>query len=500
MKPLLLSLITSIILPFLADAMPTAEEIAAAEPLVQEVMKAEMDALRSGKKTREQVGDAAVALAKAAQAPAEKYILLTGAFDYYMRGGAYDKAASALEAVRKAIPDWKGSDEFALIDKAMRVVAFGKGGPVRERYEELKERQQYASRLKKALAQAKAKPSDKKLQFQVATYSAALDRWPQAVDAFLAANSPACAAAAKLEKESAPPAKVADAWWSVVDIRPAFLSSAIRAHAVDLYKKALASNSLTGLQKVAAEKRIAEVESAAEASVSEPRVATSGSKKNPYVTKGLVAMWDGEWNAGLGRHNAKASKWKDLVGMSDCDPVGAPKFLGNSVELDGNSCWKINPSPELLKAVLNPSMTCEVVLKFGKGAISANEGFIGFGKNNSRVLWGYAGGAPMSPNASIVFQHKGSPPPTSWKSDGKVEGLHTIVISANNAEVLGLIDGKQCVKTQSGVATNSDPCFIGNIDGFGKMVGDIYCVRIYNRALDERELLSNHAIDKKRFQ
>ena len=42
-------------------AMPTAEEITAAEPLVQEVMKAEMDALRSGKKTREQVGDAAVA-------------------------------------------------------------------------------------------------------------------------------------------------------------------------------------------------------------------------------------------------------------------------------------------------------------------------------------------------------------------------------------------------------------------------------------------------------
>ena len=45
-----------------------------------------------------------------------------------------------------------------------------------------------------------------------------------------------------------------------------------------------------------------------------------------------------------------------------------------------------------------------------------------------------------------------------------------------------------------------DPCFIGNIDGYGKMVGEIYCVRIYNRALDERELQSNHAIDKRRFQ
>ena len=68
MPPLILSL------PCLFAAMlfakPTPQEIAAAEPLVQEVMKAEMDALRSGKKTREQVGDAVAALAKAAQAPA----------------------------------------------------------------------------------------------------------------------------------------------------------------------------------------------------------------------------------------------------------------------------------------------------------------------------------------------------------------------------------------------------------------------------------------------
>ena len=60
MKPMLLTLFSFLLsLPLLS--MPTPQEIAAAEPLVQEVMKAEMDALRSGKKTREQVGDAAVA-------------------------------------------------------------------------------------------------------------------------------------------------------------------------------------------------------------------------------------------------------------------------------------------------------------------------------------------------------------------------------------------------------------------------------------------------------
>jgi hypothetical protein len=266
-------------------AMPTQEEISKAGPLIQELMHDDLAAVRNGKKTREQVGDAAVALAKQAQSPAEKYLLLTAAFDHYMRGGSYDKANSSLVALRAVIPDWKHSDEYSLIEKSLRVLASGKGGPVRERYMALKERQQYAAKLKKALAQAQAKPTDKKLQFQVAAYYAVLERWPQAIDAFIAGSNPACVAAAKLEKESAAPGQVADAWWSASDINPEFLSSAIRAHAASLYKKAIAANSLAGLQKVAAEKRIAEVESAAEAastksdSASSAAIPSAGSAK-----------------------------------------------------------------------------------------------------------------------------------------------------------------------------------------------------------------------------
>ena len=264
-------------------AMPTQEEISKAEPLIQELMRDDLAAMRNGKKTREQVGDAAVALAREAQSPAEKYLLLTTAFDHYMRGGSYDKANTSLVDLRTAIPDWKHSDEYALIEKSLRVLATGKGGPVRERYAALKERQQYAAKLKKALAQAQAKPTDKKLQFQVAAYYAVLEHWPQAIDAFLAGSNPACAAAAKLEKESAAPGQVADAWWSASDINPEFLSVAIRAHAAGLYKKAIAANSLAGLQKVAAEKRIAEVESAAGAvsTKSEKSIVTFSS--NPSV-------------------------------------------------------------------------------------------------------------------------------------------------------------------------------------------------------------------------
>ena len=264
-------------------AMPTQEEISKAEPLIQELMHDDLTAMRNGKKTREQVGDTAVALAREAQSPAEKYLLLTTAFDHYMRGGSYDKANSSLAALRAAIPDWKHSDEYSLIEKSLRVLASGKGGPVRERYMALKERQQYVAKLKKALAQAQAKPTDKKLQFQVAAYYAVLERWPQALDAFIAGSNPACAAAAKLEKESAEPGQVADAWWSASDINPEFLSVAIRAHAADLYKKAIAANSLAGLKKVAAEKRIAEVESSAGA-------ASAKSEKSAAVTTSSLSV------------------------------------------------------------------------------------------------------------------------------------------------------------------------------------------------------------------
>ena len=504
----LLLLISAALLSLPLAAMPTEQELEKVRPLVQGLMKPDLDAMKQGKKSRSDVAKSAMDLYSKADSPAAKMLLARNALNLYAKAGEYEAAESALDALLAAVPDYPAVDIAELLEKTLHPIPNRAAPNLRARLAAVKDKAQAASQLKKLLpvyGTLAEGPKRKACAARIASAYVALDDWPNANKYFAVSDSPAAAAASaelKLQDEpeaSRPYDKPADAWWSVeLPKKDAKLSAAIRSHAAALYAKSLPS--LKGLAKVQAERRIAEVESAATESVSEPIAASYGSKRNPYVTKGLVAMWDGEWNAGLGKHDAKATKWKDIVGKSDCDPVGAPKFSGNSVELDGNSCWKINPSPELLKAVLNPSMTCEVVLKFGKGAISANEGFIGFGKNNSRVLWGYAGGAPMSPNASIAFQHKGSPPPVSWKPNNKVEGLHTLVISVNNAEVLGLIDGKQYVKTKSGEATNPDPCFIGNIDGFGKMVGEIYCVRIYNRALDERELQSNNAIDKKRFQ
>ncbi len=506
MKHMLLSLL--FLLPLLSPAMPTAEEQEKVRPLVQGLMKPDLDAMKLGKKSRSDVAKSAMDLYSKADSPAAKMLLARNAFNLYAKAGEYEAAESALDALLTAVPDYPAPDVAELIEKSLHSLPSRAAPNLRARLAAVKDKAQAASQLKKLLpvyGTLAEGPKRKACAARIASAYVALDDWANANKYFAVSDSLAAAAAsAELKLQDEPEAsrgydKAADAWWEVeLPKKDAKLSSAIRSHAAALYAKAIPS--LKGLAKVQAERRIQEVkESAAAESSSEPRVASYGSKKNPYVTKGLVAMWDGEWNASLGKHDPKATKWKDLVERSDCDPVGTPKFSGNSVELDGNSCWKINPSPELLKAVLSPSMTCEVVLRFGKDATAANEGFIGFGHTGSRLLWGYALGVPMRSSASIVFQHRGSPISATWQVNDKFEGLHTMVISVDNAVMTGWVDSKRCVKATSGRANNTDPCYIGYIDGGRKMVGDIYCVRIYNRALDEKELQANHAIDKKRF-
>ena len=65
-----------------------------------------------------------------------------------------------------------------------------------------------------------------------------------------------------------------------------------------------------------------------------------GGKKAPtaksYVQDGLIAMWDGIENAGVGVHDASATTWKDLSGNNN-DLV-----LQNGAHFDVNSLVSAN--------------------------------------------------------------------------------------------------------------------------------------------------------------
>ena len=53
--------------------------------------------------------------------------------------------------------------------------------------------------------------------------------------------------------------------------------------------------------------------------------------ENPYIQDGLIAMWDGEWNVGLGTHDDKSPEWKNLV------EGGVDLVLGDYGKWDYNS-------------------------------------------------------------------------------------------------------------------------------------------------------------------
>ena len=90
-----------------------------------------------------------------------------------------------------------------------------------------------------------------------------------------------------------------------------------------------------------------------------------GGWQNPYVTDGLVAMWDGEWNAGGGVHDAAATTWVDIVSGFTLSRKGSPVIADKGVEFDGASCFGGS-------AAIGGVKTVECVLSLGTQVGSAD--------------------------------------------------------------------------------------------------------------------------------
>ena len=103
-----------------ANAMPTQVETKKVEPLVMDLMRADQDALKSGKKTRAEVAESAMKLADKAESEAAKLLLMKGAFNLYVRAGEFDKAIETLQTMQTAIPDMPPQSVKNIINTALR--------------------------------------------------------------------------------------------------------------------------------------------------------------------------------------------------------------------------------------------------------------------------------------------------------------------------------------------------------------------------------------------
>jgi len=207
-----------------------------------------------------------------------------------------------------------------------------------------------------------------------------------------------------------------------------------------------------------------------------------GGWTNPYVTDGLVAMWDGEWNAGGGVHDPSATTWKDLVGTNDLDDIVSNNddwdwTINGFRQQTGNTCRfrRLGTTISWLYAEIVVSIgTRDSRSLFGGGV---NNGFANYARyftataQTTPVPYVVNSGTAMTVGYDAVAQR--------MYKNGALQTYHTV--GAGNYGTTGEI---YIGNTRGNLAV--DPCVV-------------YSLRLYSHALTAAEIAANYAIDKARF-
>ena len=219
--------------------------------------------------------------------------------------------------------------------------------------------------------------------------------------------------------------------------------------------------------------------------------ATIHSAKDYYVQDGLVAMFDGVDNAGNGAHDAKATSWTDLVSGQPFAWNNSASWVNkNSLQLDAvNACFPFSLSgPGRLWTL---QMT---LLSKGGGGTFLDS------KNDS--VW-----CKFNDSLKFSWRNETRPSTGDWKSqtetltivsDENWYGVHFASCTGwgnwNKVED-ELADSKSLNET---VCFGGGAGLVGGNDGTSVGV-QAACIRLYNKALSDADILANNAVDAIRF-
>lgn len=244
-------------------AMPTAKEIEEIVPMVEELMKADVEKMKQGVAKPSDVAEAAFKLAQAADTPAAQYYLLTSAVPYFAKDGRYDRIIATVDMIKEVIPDIPLRDLVKLVDPiALRAPkADSSANRLRMMVSDYRTKVQYEASAEKLRREIAKNPTDKSLHTKLAELLVVAGNWQVALLEFTQGDDKAVASIAKAELEVGGIAKVrevADFWWGMSKGRSKSVCQAFRQHAIELYKSGIADGKITGLAKVKCERRIAE--------------------------------------------------------------------------------------------------------------------------------------------------------------------------------------------------------------------------------------------------
>lgn len=223
----------------------------------------------------------------------------------------------------------------------------------------------------------------------------------------------------------------------------------------------------------------------------------------PYVAEGLVAWWDGIWNAGIGVHDDDATVWKDLVGTRDLtlnasgvswsdNALVSAISTRNAAEYTGGVPTTDFYTVELVKG----ATTGRSVLVLGGTAARTDTGFVLVsGTSAFRVATG-ANNEARREIATGAELHS-------------VQHLSVRYSAPGSTASSVLADGVALALSHDGAWGGSNNlrgiCVFGRSanDAYGAngypVRGSCHCLRLYSRQLTDAEVAANYAADKARF-
>ena len=244
-----------------------------------------------------------------------------------------------------------------------------------------------------------------------------------------------------------------------------------------------------------------------------------GGWTNPYVTDGLVAMWDGEWNAGPGVHDNTIKDWVDLSGNGKSFHADAPIWSDNYCTCDGTfassfHCATAAESQWFFDLLATGVYTIEFL--YEKHEHHGNNSYFTCGFNNTFTPGFYTRYAAFSQNNAGIYLWTKGGTNTSFMlySTGYLNAKLYDISCAGDSCMLSLYgEGKKTsttlpwqttinIDTSGGKGDMFRYAFFCRGDGYDvamSLGGRLYRLAIYSKALTAAEISANNAVDKARF-
>lgn len=476
MKKTVLSFVALALLAPILFAMPTQKEVAEVQPLVNELMSPLVKDFKAKKISAAEVGDGAMAFVEEAESLPAKFVLLKGAVSYYAKGKEYDKAADAINSILELVPDIPPKALYEITSKAVANAASNSSPRLLAINNMAKKRNAAVSRLKEVENELKKKPRDADLKRAHAELVAATGDWEAALKEFAALGGEIGSMALADTDAAGDSSALADFWWNY---KPFAVEAkdAIRQHAVAFYRDALEEGNLSGLKKALAEKRIAELE-VQSTGTSKPKKPAALS---PKLKKGLVGYWPFDGNAKDATKNHNDGIEKGVTPAEDRygNANGAYHFsVSNYVEVPHSSSLDLTQAITMSAWIKPYDANGSWVVVMQKGD-----------KKNAQYQFAMQpdGEKRLILNGSARIETRGVPIGVEFKKWQHVvltyEAGRTL-----NYYVNGLLVGAWPFK--AALPSNNISLGIG-YDPFGGteyFIGDMDDVRLYNRALSEKEV------------